>query len=489
MKTAISTHHEISLIKILFLIILFILGICSCYNDRIGFIFSLVEVLAVLSCVVSGKLGLAIILHNIFLGCSTESSFFVFGDNAKIINCYAFMPIVHRYGPLFVELLLYVSVRAWKPKSMGVLPPKSKLFLFVRYTTIIVIGGFVTSAFSLLLNDNNVLNLTWFFDSYLTESVYWLIFLLDILILYEYLNRSDGFDGILRSWLINFFVAMVISSYISILSGVRGYYSIYDNIIVMPFVVFYGTLLIIFPSFKSFKESKYLYALGVLSIVSLILAPTPLMGKWILLLLYSVVLFLFLHLNKSNIISAIVATIIISFVFYGVIAKTEISDILLYKYDQAISLFTIFSAAGADDAASSPLARFDELYNIYLEYVDKPYYMLIGKGIGGSTHQWVALTNWADGSSFTDTQVSAGIFTEMHESLNIVFLKFGLCGLFWFFWVLYTVVINIKKSPWLSMGLIWFLFFINNYISMFIMIPVLLLGLYELDVNKLNTKK
>lgn len=472
-------------IKIGIIVICILLLVGSCYasqNTFIAEIIAFIEVFLVILLVAMKKMNLALIAHNFFLACSIEVSTFVYNEQ-KMLYSYAYLPYVHRYGPFAMEISMLIALIIydrgkikikWKEKTNGWL---SK---FVKYITILIINGFAMSIVTTLLNDNHVNSLVWYFDSYLRESIYWIILLIDVLLVYLRLVNNIEFAEKLRIGLISLFTAVPFASFLSMVLGFHGNYSYHTNVLLMPLISFYTVGVAIFSLYENYKSVLFYFCAILMFIIQMLMA-SPLLGKWIIFTISIMFFFLWNMLSRKQFVKFIGITLVLllAFVFLGNYVLNS-NEFLRNKFDQVIGIFR-FDSSWISNMSSSPSIRIEEFLNIGVELMHKPWFLLFGKGIGGTTRHWLNWNSWNIVSAFSVEQFSSGIFMEMHETLNVIFLKFGILGFIFFIWTIACSIRSISKSPWVFLGLFWFIFFINSYISLYIMVPAFMLGMFESD--------
>ena len=468
--------------QIILYTVMFLLNCFACQNTNIGYLVAFAEATIVILYVILGKTNRAIIANNVFLGFSIEVSTFVFGEY-KTIYSYAFMPYLHRYGVLIVEIIILFFVLFNNNFAISFGSGGRKLWRnsFVKGFSLIVLIGFLVSSITYLANDNSIGSLEWYHNSYVSECVYWLTLLLNIVIIHMQIEQREIFPHLLRKSLVSFFISMVIASWATVVLGFHGAYSTHQNVLMMPLASFFGVLLFLLLAYPEYKK-KVIGIFAGLMFVCQIIMTTPLLGKWVILIILAVIAFLWITLSRGQFVKALLigTVILLGVVFVGNYFISN-NQFLQYKVDQALGIFNILSKNGLQDLSDSPLIRIEEFVNTTMEYWHKPFYILFGKGIGGTTLHWTKWTSWNNLSAFTANQFSSNVFMEMHESINVVFLKFGLCGLIFFINTIFKCIKNLKKSPWLFIGIMWFVLFINSYISLYIMSAVLMLGIYESD--------
>lgn len=467
--------------KLILFVALFLMGCISCQNNNLGISFIIIQVLYIIVQLLYGNIDNAIIANNIFLGISIESSAFIFNDN-RTLFCYAYMPYVHRWGCLVLELTI-LGVYIIKNNGIIKLSKQNRWCTnFIKSLYILFSIGVFISFLNIVMNDNNIANISWYTSQYLKEIGYWSILITNCLMVYLALNFSSTFYTRFRTVLLDFFVALIITSIITVLLGWHGHYSYHTTVLMMPLVSFFAVTLIIFPCYKEYANKSYFW-IALTGFMCMCVRTSPLLGKWVLLVICTVLTYLWLSLTNRRFFKVLL--VIMLAMVIGLSAGSYLiknNELLNYKLKQALGSINLFSGAWIQNMSASPKYRIEEFYNILLEYIDKPWSFILGKGIGGTiTHR----TNWLgwslDPGSFTMNQRQSGVYNELHETINIMFLKFGLLGLWFFSTNVINVIKNIRKSPWLLMGVIWFAFFISSYISLYIVAGAFLLGMYESD--------
>lgn len=146
------------------------------------------------------------------------------------------------------------------------------------------------------------------------------------------------------------------------------------------------------------------------------------------------VLFLKTLSNSSSILTKSVAVILlICFaVFLVVTLPNVLESNLLFsiKYNQALSVLSFSWIMNPYELSPSPRDRVLEFYNTAAFYAEHPLFILIGRGFGGYFED-NAFYNYtaSDKGGYSTEEVKTRKFVNPHESLNVVFLKFGLSGI------------------------------------------------------------
>ena len=153
---------------------------------------------------------------------------------------------------------------------------------------------------------------------------------------------------------------------------------------------------------------------------------------------------------------------------------------LLLKYNEAGELlksFFGFNQSNVFDSSSS--FRVDEFVNIFIEFMHKPWSAILGKGIVGTTLHNTSTMSWSGAGTYSAVQQAAGVYVRVHETINLMFLKYGFVGLYGLGRVAFYVIKSAKKSPWAAIGLLWLLFYVGVYQTLLYGAVALVLALYE----------
>ncbi|BAK43915.1 flagellar biosynthesis [Eggerthella sp. YY7918] len=165
----------------------------------------------------------------------------------------------------------------------------------------------------------------------------------------------------------------------------------------------------------------------------------------------------------------------------------KVDQLVVYKFGQVIELVKGVSA-GSDsfDTAHSAYTRVDEFANVALEYAEKPWFIVFGKGFGGSIAHHT-LSEWSNQGDFSTDQVASGSFVRLHTTPSLIFLKHGLIGLMLFVALFSFAVLHIRKTPWLFIGIFWFSFYYSSFATLALVGgTALILGIYNVENNSVD---
>ena len=468
------------------LIALFFLHTIGVYVPFLGIIIGCVEMMVLCTMIIKNDFRRFLIFMTFILSTSFEIPTFVYGDSTKIVYSCTKLPVVQGYAfllvlyfPFFANIKNIIKSRSVSGKKY-VLLDRTKFFMCV-----FLLQGFLFGLISILINDNNIRNIS--YVSYFFRDAIAICAPIVFMLYFVYaLKKIDGFSTFVSNFIISFIISANIVALVLTLLGLHGFYG--DNPTVqMPLSFIFSTSVFFFLSERCNRRTKLLlFFAGVISIFLQIFYYNALGGKsWIILLM--ALLYLTIKMWKRYKTQTTLIIIVFSFVFgASIFMSFETYKAENEKLNQAFLLMTAFSSDAYDKIPSSPKMRLEEFFNIVREYNDKPYFIL-GKGFGGSIKDYSGGFGYYEEGAFQKDEYDNNSFIMVHETLNVLLLKFGIVGLFFLFIILKEIFKYSKKYPFLLMGLIWVAFFFNYSLSIALVgIPALLLGIYEVDKEKFS---
>lgn len=270
---------------------------------------------------------------------------------------------------------------------------------------------------------------------------------------------------------------------ISCLSNRFGYYGGVDTLIV-PNNVRWLPLLLLLPFYEKYKKLPRIWILAIAgAYFSLRYNAT---GKTVI--LYALIPFIWLLcwvVNREWKKVCGWIALLPAVIFGGLLAIKKLSETSILfrsKLKQAQSLIIGLFTGSTKVVLDSPLKRFEEIENIILEYLEKPQLMLLGKGMGGTFIDRIGMSYSL--SDYSEIECSSAIFMNVHETLAKLLLSCGILGMFFMIWVIVNGMKKFSISPWVVLGVYWFLISYGYSITMTAMgIPCLLYGLYQSKSN------
>lgn len=487
---------HINIKNVIGFLVLFLTHVFLQQNSTTAIVLSLTE-LAVITCfVLIKKIEKAYLLLLLVLAASLEMGVFVFGDTGKPVYSIYGIPGI---GASFFYLLTYIlccyTYQKWRYRFARNINEHPALKHFIKCLCWLLITGIFSMLITYLVNDNGIQNLSWYPASMILItlrilSLYALLFNGIILVVsdkkyYDFLSKL--FTEIL--------IAGAIASVITVVLGLHGYYGPITTILLMPLMVSLCPVLIVCALYVKIRYRFLCILLGVV-FVMISFTHSSLMGaKFFIIPFFCLFLYVINSFKKQvafGIVSGFFFLLAILVGLPSLLAYIEGNEFINWKL---LQLFNMLNFASSDafswylDLGNSSRFRVDEFVNIFLEYYAKPYYLPFGKGNTGTVTQWWGITNWNvyTGASFTMDQVFSGVYMSMHESLNLLFLRHGLTGLYFFFITMVSLIKRINTSPWALPGIIWLFFYWGIYYSWLPAAIMLVIALA--DYPKLNNKK
>lgn len=429
-------------------------------------------------------------LYIIFTTISLEISAFVVGIGNGSIYCYFNVPILHGILALSEISMIFLSLVTYAKR----IKTKSNGKFIYRWMSFFMISGILASIISLVINDNNILAFGYYpkvsILEWLNFASRFCLFQATVIFIYVF-NRYNELSRVCQELL----VCLVFSSVFFAIIGFKGYYGD-ENIMLSSLAMgFTPCLLLMYDKkYSNTNINKITILAGLVAIVSSFRYPSVIGSKWYLVILFSVVCLIYKYSGiKSSkyllvffILFLLLVPLISSFVFEILGSDSYIA----FKLNQSFQVLDVAGAESYDDylagMGGSPLFRFDEIHNIFIEYTKKPYFAIIGKGFGGTTLHYTDLLPWETyHGAFSVDQVKMNAYYAMHESVATVFLRHGFLGVFFICVLLIRLLKSLIISKWAVLATL-FLFFYWSYGGSFsIGVISVILTVYKLDTKQI----
>ncbi len=330
---------------------------------------------------------------------------------------------------------------------------------FTKHFLVICLIGVVVGLLSIALNDNNITNI----DNYWTQyfAVVYIMAVYPLLIIYTTYycktREPESFYKVKAS-IIGVFAGCSAQAIHSLLTSTVINYAGVEGIgLAVSHIYFYIPLALCYFFYTKLNEGKiYLPVLIFISVGVMITIINNANGKVLLFTLFVPIVWcaLFQVRAKITIPIAIIASIASIAI---VMSSSDVSQnyLLSQKIKSVISLLNIFSENWLKNMSASPQFRVTEFLNTCIELLNKPWYLLTGKGYLGSIVDHLDMFRRI-GGEFSDYQWNNGTFYFLHESLNLLLLNNGLMGLWLWIRSFGFTIRNYKKSFFVLFGGIWF---------------------------------
>lgn len=456
-------------------------------NTRVSVAFAVLETLILLYFLIFKNVDKFILCFLLLISSVIESNIFAFGDSTKVIYSFVNLPIIHYYHLFFILLIAYIKFH-FRGTQKGYINIKS----FSSKMLILFVIECGTTSITLLLNDNGVLTLDGLLRFVIIDcyNTYWTCIVFAIL--WDCLARDHTFESHFKAMLIGILSG---ASLASIFLVVMGNINIVNNEVInliSPLSLFFAPGLLI--CYFSERKVGLLLLGGITSIIQMRYS-LGLPGAWWLFLAAVVMVFIFrmfkgikrrMHVHQVIMYISIIIianTIIIYIASQGITIKLR-NSYISYKLSTVFNLFTFrqdfhrwYLGLGASIGV-----RLEELINILLEFAEKPWYLLFGKGYGGSVIKHWGINNWnIVGSTFPDMMIKNGVYMLFHTGTAELLINFGLFGLYLNFIVLKICIREIFRTDacgWIVIGAVWMITVLYSYRSMTIGLASLCYGVY-----------
>lgn len=387
---------------------------------------------------------------------------FVDGKDFLVYNI-GNVPFAKGYLLIFLITFVY-CIRRTNKKFLKRIIANPNYIKVLRITDYIIFMGVLMGFICLILNDNNITNINWlkyFFYDYVAFAIVPMIgiCLLSDITLYgkRYLLR-------LQQLMIAILICIPLCALCSALCGLFGTYG-GDKILLAPLNLFLAPTIIFFVFYKKYNLKGIIFCTFLISLFLQLFYSNALGGKsWLSLIYIFATTLIILHKqgHKKAVFNSLLLLSIIIFSFSGYLMTTIKSqgteNHSMAKLNQVVMLLSVSDALWYYDMPLSPRNRLEEFVNISLEFEKKPQSALIGKGFGGSIKDHIPFSINDDGAYSAD-QYQNHSFISLHETINNIFLKYGIIGMIMIFILLKYIFKQLDNNPWGAIGGLWLVFF------------------------------
>jgi len=451
--------------------LLIFLHLMCLYVGALAIITALLENAIVYYFLVSKKYKQALLYMCLFYTTSYSNTVF-FGTSRGLETIYSIenIPLFHGYLMLLSFFFLFIIVCF--PKKEQIRKNSNSLSIFAAYT---ILSGLVMGFLSILVNGFQ-------YRAIISDINQCVVPTLMILICLNAFNEDHFFSKKYFSLVIHIFISYIIIAWITTSLGIYAdFVQTRDKVLMLPLPSFYMSCIILFIGLMKTYKDKAIIIVAFMSTIYFQLSFDSCMnGKsWMVFTASVLVGLYYLFKNiKHNFI--LYGTVIGAFAVFAIklvpIVNSFISETENLKLLEFVSIFEAADSGNLDDMDQSSRFRFVELINVSEQYVEQPIFALPGRGYGGSIHSNGYFWDRSE-SGFTMDQYDSDKFYRLHESMNVIYLKFGIIGLLFFVLILFKLVKGIKYSPLCFVGFIWLLFFWGYENSLlFIGLPALVFG-------------
>lgn len=410
--------------------------------------------------IVIGRYDKAFMLYLVFMSVSLEMDAFIFIEGKPTFERWSF------YNPSslfkFTILLLFILMYM-KYKNKIVLNTDTKKFSI--WMKIVLWSGLISILLGMLLNDNGILS-SGLYPAAITNPLIYFLGLLSLfgctIIMCSFKDKKIQIEELCKTILLGVSVAAILS----MLLGYKGYYG-FEEMMLAPMLSGFAPFVLVFIRDAKKKEKILNFAIFVLIVFLAFSHPNVVGSKWYIIISAALLYLIYSYMpNKSPIFMVILAVLMLYLIpvlseFLMEIMST--SDFNKWKFSQVMKTMDITSYTSLEawflDLDTSAKFRVDEPMNIAIEYFNKPWFALFGKGIAGTTLHYTPFCDWNDSAAFLTNQTAYGFYSEMHESTSVLFLRHGIAGIIFLVSTIIMLLKKIKYSPFAMWGIVWLLFY------------------------------
>lgn len=373
----------------------------------------------------------------------------------------------------------------------------SNLIKFRNLVFVLSASGVILGIINnLIMNDNNITNV----EGYLSEflSVFYVMAVIPLLlvaaIMYIIKYERESIQCV-KDAIVAVLCGAAISIIVSLFKGNYGSIGGLSNTtLVVSLVIFYIPFLILAPFYKENHYTKVqkwiIFIFGSSSTIIAIIYNAN--GKILLMVLLLPILLVIIEhrLHKpGRVLLLLFGILLAGFAFISLNLDTSSNWLLHSKMEQVISFLKFWEPNWLQEMEISPRYRIVEFINICVEYSEKPWMALLGKGYLGSIKDHINMLVRV-GGDFTNVQWANGTFYLLHESINLLFLNNGLLGLFAWIYAFKLLINNFHKSFYLLFGCSWFLLTFGYSVTISALgMTAIMIGLYDIDMQQINKNK
>ena len=432
------------------------LNVIFCTNRVVGTVIVITETIVLLFMALKRKIHIFISLCVVFISNCMEFSSFVGNDtfyNIKSIRIGGM-----NIGAWMLVILAFVC--CLKPIKIGkVKIEQDGLYKYgiglIKMNAVAAIVGLILIA----VNDNNISGIrntgSEFIACIYSSLLIPATMLLGVVYVITYEKEYvDHLYLVLQATLLANAIQLIVSFAFKIYGYYGGVYTLLSSTLyfVLPL-----SLLIVNNERFIFKKTTI-----IVSLIGIILSLAfNASGKLVLTVGLSILFIVFKLLKGKKSIYKVLAIVFVitSIIFIPIVVNYLLQNSVLFKskYTQALSLFQFNEGNWLNNLSESPRSRVEEFRDVFIEFANKPWLVLTGKGYLGSIvdHTGYFSTLTSNKGLFSDEEWRNGTYYNLHE-LVVNILMFGIMGVVYSISLLRYSLKNISKNTLLIMGIYWF---------------------------------
>ena len=431
------------------------------YNlPLISYLFAFVSVLILIYNALMRKRDNYLIIYLICFGLSLEYAYFVGDDNFYSLKNIRILGLNLGIWMLF-PVWIYAIIDGLNLKKI-----KREFSLFWGMGTslfgINVIAA-IMGILMLVFNDNGILETKGWFSSYL--EVFYMHALIPFTVFICMIMTLEKGCGVSRL-VIKGTVALqaclwgvTLQLVTSRLLGVYGSYDGLDTLMSSSIIAFLPFMILL----SSYSNNTYFKFINIIiSSIGILLALLYNGSGKLIISIFLVFIIMYFINNNKPIVKIITVVFVFYFAFFISTLANDSNVLLGSKLSQTLSLIKFWEADWLLNMDMSPRMRIAEFVNLFIEYAEKPWLILTGKGYGGTikdhTQFFFLVPDYMMATGFSAKQWENKLFYDLHEIVNSL-LIFGIMWVVFFIKTVKRVLKTYKRYPWILIGAYWILLY------------------------------
>ncbi len=424
------------------------------------------------------------IIWMLILTSSSVSTGFISSNTNDIYYGFLNLPVIHYYHLFF---LLFAVVYKLYSNGNQVIVFKD---VFIYRLAAIYILELVITCFTYLINDNGIASLP-ALARFTIRDIYDNFWALSIfLIIWRCFQLYNEFENKIKNAMRGFFCGTTLATLFVVLLGKTYAVNTAQTNLVSTLAFFFAPILILI-YYAEKKGYRYLL-IGIIACVLQIKYTLGIPGAWWIFFAFVILVLLIWVIRNARrkknaviVFGAVMAAAVAIFYFSKTVYLQEDRRYIDYKLETFLNLFKVGN--GFDEwmilIGHSIGIRVEAFINIIIEFLNKPYYLITGKGFGGSITKYWGYYSWGSyPGDFPYEMNKSGIYSFFHTQLLEFMINGGLIG---FVLCVKCICITIseickakKYNYWIVVGCVWMLLLPYGFHNMYIGVGCLCYGLY-----------
>lgn len=469
-------------------------------SPSISLLVALTEYTIIFILLLTGDFSKAFFYYLAFSATILEFDLFIYGEDASSHVRYSFAML-----PLFKDYLrwllaYYFAFKAYEEYVAMKYKLSKTMTSLKKWLKLLFISGTISITLALLFNDNGVITNSNVYPEVAIFSILQFLVKVSIILTSVFLLCREDWKEQCSIYIQLILISVSLITVIAALLGFVGQYNGKETILIAPLAVAYAPMLILFLFKRDEAVFPFITILSGLAaiIASLVYGGTAIGSKWYLIIILAILGVIVMLAKIRSLwmlfLGSVACLMIVPLIILPVLSFFDVNSYAFVKLDQALTTINVFgfqnTAAWFAEIDESPLQRIDEVHNTLIEYYNKPWFAIFGKGFGGTTQHYTNLLSWSGLDQFSADQIQMKAFYRMHETLAVILLQNGIIGLMFFFKMIGKLLKRLYKTPLAMMALVWFFFYWEYGISLVIGSVIMVLALSEdIDSSPLKIKK